>query len=104
MWRHWLGIPGIGPKSAKRIILELKDKIKAEQEIENIKNQINNNEKSNIKIQEAIKNDDKIEEAIQALQVLGYNKKEIEKVFDKIDVKEMSTEEIIKKGLSILGA
>lgn len=45
-----------------------------------------------------------MEEAIQALQVLGYNKKEIEKVFDKIDVKEMSTEEIIKKGLSILGA
>lgn len=41
---------------------------------------------------------------MQALQVLGYNKKEIEKVFDKIDVKEMSTEEIIKKGLSILGA
>lgn len=104
MWRHWLGIPGIGPKSAKRIILELKDKIKAEQEIENIKNQINNNEKSNIKIQEAIKNDDKIEEAIQALQVLGYNKKEIEKVFDKIDVKEMSTEELIKKGLSILSS
>lgn len=104
MWKHWLGIPGIGPKSAKRIILELKDKIKAEQEIENIKNQINNNEKSNIKIQEAIKNDDKIEEAIQALQVLGYNKKEIEKVFDKIDAKEMSIEELIKRGLSILSA
>lgn len=98
------GIPGIGPKSAKRIILELKDKIKTEQEIENIKNQINNNEKSNIKIQEAIKNDDKIEEAIQALQVLGYNKKEIEKVFDKIDAKEISIEELIKRGLSILSA
>lgn len=97
-------IPGIGAKSAQRIILELKDKIKAEQEVETIKNQINNNEKSNIKIQEAIKNDDKIEEAIQALQVLGYNKKEIEKVFDKIDAKEMSTEELIKKGLSILSA
>lgn len=84
--------------------MELKDKIKAEQEIENIKNQIKNNEKSNIKIQEAIKNDDKIEEAIQALQVLGYNKKEIEKVFDKIDAKEMSIEELIKRGLSILSA
>ena len=97
-------IPGIGAKSAQRIILELKDKIKAEQEVETIKNQINNNEKSNIKIQEAIKNDDKIEEAIQALQVLGYNKKEIEKVFDKIDAKEMSIEELIKRGLSILSA
>ena len=95
------GIPGIGPKSAKRIILELKDKIKKEQEIENIKNQVENN-KSNTKIKLAIKNDDKLQEAISALQVLGYNKKEIEKAFDKLDTKEMSIEEIIKKGLVIL--
>lgn len=95
------GIPGIGPKSAKRIILELKDKIKKEQEIENIKNQIEN-KKSNTKIQVAIENDEKLQEAISALQVLGYNKKEIEKAFGKIDTKEMSTEDIIKKGLNIL--
>ena len=37
-----------------------------------------------------------------ALQVLGYNKKEIEKVFEKLDAKELSTEELIKKGLSLL--
>ena len=95
------GIPGIGPKSAKRIILELKDKIKKEQEIENIKNQVEN-KKSNTKIKLAIENDDKLQEAISALQVLGYNKKEIEKAFDKLDTKEMSTEELIKKGLSLL--
>lgn len=95
------GIPGIGPKSAKRIILELKDKIKKEQEIENIKNQVENN-KSSTKIKLAIENDDKLQEAISALQVLGYNKKEIEKAFDKLDTKEMSIEEIIKKGLVIL--
>lgn len=40
---------------------------------------------------------------MQALQVLGYNKKEIEKTFDKLDMKEMSTEELIKRGLTILG-
>ncbi len=97
------GIPGIGPKSAKRIILELKDKIKAEQEMETIKNQIHNNEKCNTKIQKAIENDEKIKEAMQALQVLGYNKKEIEKVFDKFDKKELSTEDLIKRGLTILG-
>lgn len=95
------GIPGIGPKSAKRIILELKDKIKKEQEIENIKNQIEN-KKSNTKIKLAIENDDKLQEAISALQVLGYNKKEIEKTLEKLDTKEMSTEDIIKKGLSLL--
>ena len=95
------GIPGIGPKSAKRIILELKDKIKKEQEIENIKNQVEN-KKSNTKIKIAIENDDKLQEAISALQVLGYNKKEIEKAFGKIDTKEMSTEELIKKGLNLL--
>ena len=95
------GIPGIGPKSAKRIILELKDKIKKEQEIENIKNQVEN-KKSNTKIKLALENDDKLQEAISALQVLGYNKKEIEKSFEKIDTKELSTEELIKKGLSLL--
>lgn len=95
------GIPGIGPKSAKRIILELKDKIKKEQEIENIKNQVEN-KKSNTKIKIAIENDDKLQEAISALQVLGYNKKEIEKAFGKLDTKELSTEELIKKGLSLL--
>lgn len=83
--------------------MELKDKIKKEQEIENIKNQIESKKESKTKIQKAIENKDRIEEAMQALQVLGYNKKEIEKVFNKFDTKEMSTEELIKKGLNLLG-
>ena len=57
------GIPGIGAKSAQRIISE----------------------------------------AMAALQVLGYNKKEIEKAFTKLDKDELSTEELIKKGLILLG-
>jgi Holliday junction DNA helicase RuvA len=97
------GIPGIGPKSAKRIILELKDKIKTQQEIETIKNQINGNIEPNSKMQKAIENNEKQEEAIAALQVLGYNKKEIEKVFSKLEKNELSTEELIKKGLNLLG-
>ena len=97
------GIPGIGPKSAKRIILELKDKIKAEQEIENIKNQIQSNKNSNTKIQKAIEIDENLQEAIAALQVLGYNKKEIEKAFDKLEPKDMTIEELIKNGLNMLG-
>ena len=97
------GIPGIGPKSAKRIILELKDKIKAEQEVDNIKNQIESNKNSDTKIQKAIENDEMIQEAIAALQVLGYNKKEIEKAFNKLETKDMTIEELIKNGLNMLG-
>lgn len=96
-------IPGIGAKSAQRIILELKDKISKEQQVEAIKNEISNNEKTTNKLQETIENNAKISEAIAALQVLGYNKKEIEKAFEKVNVKELKTEELIKKGLSILG-
>lgn len=95
-------IPGIGPKSAKRIILELKDKIKKQQVVEGIKEQIDKNEKQNNKIFDIAEVKEKVDEAIQALQVLGYNKKEIEKAFEKLDVKELSTEELIKKGLNLL--
>ena len=95
-------IPGIGPKSAKRIILELKDKIKKEQAVEEIKEQINKNERQNSRIFDISEVKEKVSEAIQALQVLGYNKKEIEKAFEKLDVKELSTEELIKKGLNLL--
>ena len=95
-------IPGIGPKSAKRIILELKDKIKKEQVVEGIKEEISKNEKRNNRTLEIAEVKEKVSEAIQALQVLGYNKKEIEKVFEKLDVKELSTEELIKKGLNLL--
>ena len=106
-------IPGIGAKSAQRIILELKDKIAKEQQIQNINAQVNSKAKVKStteetaeveeKIQIAIENNNKVSEAIAALQVLGYNKKEIEKAFTNLDKNELSTEELIKKGLAILG-
>lgn len=100
-------IPGIGAKSAQRIILELKDKITKEQQIEKINAQVNRKAKtkseSEDKLQIAIENNNKVAEAMAALQVLGYNKKEIEKVFAKLDKNELSTEELIKKGLNLLG-
>lgn len=100
------GIPGIGAKSAQRIILELKDKITKEQQIQSINEKVNSQSKTEEKedkLQVAIENNAKVAEAMAALQVLGYNKKEIEKVFAKLDKKELSTEELIKKGLSMLG-
>ena len=91
-------IPGIGPKSAKRIILELKDKIKQEQQIQELTEKTKEIS-AKTRIEKIIENETSIEEAISALQILGYNKKEIEKALDKIDKSELSTEEIIKKGL-----
>ena len=96
-------IPGIGAKSAQRIILELKDKITKEQQVERIQKEIKAKSKVDNKIQEVIENNNKLSEAIAALQVLGYNKKEIEKAFEKLDKKYLTTEELIKKGLNILG-
>ena len=86
-------IPGIGAKSAQRIILELKDKMKKENSITKPKN---------LKLKEAVVDSSKVDEAISALQVLGYNKKEIEKVFMKLDKKDLSTEDLIRKGLGML--
>ena len=100
-------IPGIGAKSAQRIILELKDKITKEQQIEKIDEQVNSKSKTKSgtdnKLQIAIENNNKVAEAMAALQVLGYNKKEIEKAFAKLEKDELSTEELIKKGLNLLG-
>lgn len=98
-------IPGIGPKSAKRIILELKDKIKKEQQIQELTNASKNNTgitETSVKVKQFIEDDNKVQEAMAALQVLGYNKKEIEKAFMKLDKTGFSTEDLIKKGLTIL--
>ena len=85
-------IPGVGPKSAQRIILELKDKLKTEQAIET--------QEEEVKVE--IKRTENVSEAIEALQILGYNKREIEKAFEKIANTDVSVEELIKKGLSLL--
>lgn len=85
-------IPGIGTKSAQRMILELKDKLKVENAVE---------EKSETKTEE-VSNVEAINEATQALQILGYNKAEIKRVFEKIQLKNVSTEDIIKNALKNL--
>lgn len=84
-------IPGIGKKTAQRIILELKDKLKSE-EIERNKEEI----------EKEIKEVEGLNEAISALQVLGYSRREIDLAFEKADLSGLSTEDIIKKGLVLL--
>ena len=88
-------VPGIGTKSAQRIILELKDKIKSEQtEIDQAKFET---AKAN-----SIKINENIQEAISGLMVLGYSRKDIEKAFEHLAVETLSVEDLIKKGLILL--
>lgn len=84
-------IPGIGKKTAQRLILELKDKLKSE-EIERNKEEI----------EKEIKEVEGLNEAVAALQVLGYSRREIDSAFEKADLSGLSTEDIIKKGLMLL--
>ena len=84
-------LPGIGAKTAQRIVLELKDKLKKEKQIEELSIAT---EKTEL-VKNKIEKDKKLEEAFDALQVLGYNSKDIEKVMNKID-QSLSLEEIIR--------
>ncbi len=89
-------IPGIGNKSAQRIILELKDKLKAEQA-----EQTDNTSKTSTS-KSAIEINNNVQEAISGLMVLGFAKKDIEKAFEHLDVNSLSLEDLIKKGLVLL--
>ncbi|MBR3134238.1 MAG: Holliday junction branch migration protein RuvA [Clostridia bacterium] len=84
-------LPGIGAKTAQRIILELKDKIKTNETVAE-QEELDNKAKLN----------ENAQDAIDALQVLGYNIKAIEKVLEQIDTEKMEVEEIIKEGLKML--
>ena len=87
-------LPGIGPKTAQRIILELKDKLKAVEDT-------NKGELEEM-LSKKEADSEKVSEAMSALQVLGYTRKEIEKAFEMFEKTELSVEDIIKKGLFYL--
>ena len=87
-------VPGIGLKTAQRIILELQDKLKNENMVVQSDNEVIS----------VVKITPEMDEAFSALQILGYTRKDIEKAFDGIDTSNMKLEEIIKTGLKLLSS
>lgn len=78
-------VKGVGPKTAKRVILDLKDKVKAGGGMVVPNQQVPSSS---------------IEQALEALVALGFQRQKVAKVLDKLALTpEMSTEEVVKKGL-----
>ena len=86
-------LPGIGAKSAQRMILELKDKMKTEEAIQ-IDDDI---------VPQYIPENNNARDSVEALQVLGYARKDIDVALSKVDTNSLSVEDIIKQGLKYLG-
>lgn len=82
-------IKGIGAKTAQRAILDLKDKVLKLYDLDDVSMSQNNTNK---------------EEALSALEVLGFNKKLAEKAIDKIVTQDSdaTVESIIKQALKNL--
>lgn len=88
--------PGVGKKTASKLILELKDKFKLETAFEQrLQNQVQAAEINNIVGMK--------EEAVQALVVLGYSASDSLKIVNQIEITEdMNAEDILKKCLKKL--
>lgn len=75
-------VKGVGPKTAKRVILDLKDKI--------VKEELSGG------VTTIEKNSDVRDEAIKALVALGFQRAQAQKSIDKYYSSELSVEELIK--------
>lgn len=86
--------PGIGKKSAQRIVLELRDKLAKEQGALPAASAGAAVSDDHLRIPE-----DKVAEASAALAVLGYSQPEIQQALRGLDLESLSREEIIKAAL-----
>ena len=89
-------VPGIGAKTAGKLILELKDKFKLQDTVE-IK--LSQGESMTV----GAKASNMREEAVEALATLGYSATEAMKMLRKVEITETTTvEDLIKQGLKNL--
>ena len=85
--------PGIGPKTAARVILELKDKVKGGNTAVHDETPI---------VSHGQISSNKLSEAIDALTVLGFHRSAAEDVLKTIDVANSDLEDIIREALKKL--
>ena len=91
--------PGIGGKTAKKLILELKDKLKLEDAIQGADAGFQSAEASSSAAIDA-----ELADAVQALTALGYSNSEALRAVRKVKVtEEMSTQDILKQALKQIG-
>lgn len=89
--------PGIGKKTAERVILDLKDKVKLS-DINDMPSQI-----SGVSAQSLDHLDEARKDAVDALAALGYGVSEAAKAVSKVEISEDTTaEDILKKALKYL--
>lgn len=86
--------PGIGKKTAEKIILELKDKLSIEDVLEHSMT------KENLVPESVDRYNEVISESVQALTALGYGNTEALKAVKQVEIKEdMGTNEVLKMAL-----
>ena len=87
---------GIGPKTAARVILELKDKLLKETDLSAAAD-----DNLTVAVQTPVASS-KMRDAQDALLVLGYSKADVQRALSTIDTQSLEVSEIIKKALTKL--
>ena len=90
--------PGIGKKTAEKLILELKDKLKLEDALENAANAVQNTADTSAGMANEMTG-----EAVQALVALGYGNTEALKAVRQVEITEkMSVEDVLRQSLKYM--